>query len=92
MVKRSTTIRDQHRRRFLASKPPCGICGEPIDYSLPSSDPKSFVVDHIVSLARGGEDVPSNTQAACRDCNRAKGAKEFAPIIKRSGSLRRPGT
>lgn len=52
--------------------PPCGICGEPIDYELPYLDPWEFVVDHVIPLIRGGEDVLSNKQAAHRCCNRDK--------------------
>lgn len=91
-TRRPTTIRDRHRAAIARTKPPCGICGEPIDYALPWTDPRAFVVDHIVSLHRGGPDTLANKQAAHRDCNRAKGsATHAAGIIKRSGSLVRPG-
>lgn len=83
-------MRDNHRRAIAATKPPCGICGEPIDYELPHTDPRSYVVDHVISLHAGGTDDLSNKQAAHRACNRQKGAKPHADIIKRSGSLARP--
>lgn len=91
MVKRNTTTRDQHRRSLRAAAGPCHICGAPIDYTLPYHDPMSFVADHVVPLTRGGADALANKAPAHRDCNRTKGAREFADIIKRSGSLRRPG-
>lgn len=69
---RNTTIRDQHRRAIRRTKPPCGICEQEIDYSLPHTDPRSFVVDHIVPFAKGGPDTLENKQAAHRDCNRTK--------------------
>lgn len=75
---RNTTIRDRHRKAIAKDKPPCGICGQPIDYTLPHTDLQSFVVDHIVPLHRGGQDVlvnPDGTpqkQAAHRACNRDK--------------------
>lgn len=69
---RSTTTRDRHRAAIKRERPPCGICNEPIDYGLPHSDPKSFVVDHVLPLAAGGLDDLSNVQAAHRDCNRDK--------------------
>lgn len=47
----------------------------------------SFVVDHVVPLARGGKDEIANKRAAHRSCNGTKGDKLEAPIIKRSGSL-----
>ena len=68
----STTIRDQHRRAIARTKPPCGICGEPIDYTLKSPDPMSFEVDHVLARANGGADSLANKQASHRKCNRSK--------------------
>lgn len=72
---RNTTIRDQHRRHIARGKPPCGICLEPIDYALPYTDPLSFVVDHVIPVAKGGLDELDNKQAAHRICNRLKSDK-----------------
>ena len=69
---RNTTRRDRHRRTIARGKPPCGICTEPIDYTLPYLDPGEFVADHIVRLNKGGLDVIDNKQAAHRICNRLK--------------------
>lgn len=69
---RSTTTRDQHRRAIARTKPPCGICEQPIDYTIPSPDPMSFEVDHILALNNGGRDTLDNKQASHRACNRAK--------------------
>lgn len=77
---RSTTIRDQHRRMIRRIKPPCGICEQPIDYTLAYPDPRCFVVDHIIPLAKGGEDELTNKQAAHRDCNSHKAAKTAEEI------------
>lgn len=85
VVKRNTTIRDRHRAIIRRGEPPCWICGEAIDYTLPAHDQGSFVVDHKVSLARGGPDTLENKAAAHRRCNRAKGAKAHADQIRRSG-------
>ena len=87
-----------HSRRAIAAKRAmfriyghtCHICGHPIDYTLPWTDPAAYVVDHIVPIAAGGSDAINNKQAAHRDCNRQKGAKPHADTIKRSGSLERP--
>ncbi|WP_406083097.1 HNH endonuclease [Micromonospora zamorensis] len=87
---RSTTIRDRHRAIIARSQPPCGICGEEIDYTLPYLDPGEFVVDHIVPRNRGGADTLANKQAAHRLCNRLKSDKfDGGPIMRRSGSLTR---
>ena len=69
---RSTTTRDRHRSAIRRTKPPCGICEQPIDYDLKSPDPMSFEVDHVVALYNGGTDTLDNKQASHRKCNRAK--------------------
>ena len=60
MTARNTTTRDQHRRAIARTKPPCGICGDPIDYQAHHLDPLSFTIDHITPIAAGGEDAPDN--------------------------------
>lgn len=69
---RSTTTRDLHRNQIRRGRPPCALCSEPIDYSLPYLDPGEFVVDHIVPLSKGGADTLENKQPAHRSCNRVK--------------------
>lgn len=69
---RNTTTRDRHRRTIARTKPPCGICGEPIDYALHYLDPMAYTVDHIHPVAKGGSDELDNKQAAHRKCNRDK--------------------
>lgn len=83
-VTRNTTTRDRHRAQIRRTRPPCGICGEPIDYDLHWRNPMSFVVDHIVPLARGGADTLENKQAAHRACNRAKSSKLPDELLPRS--------
>jgi 5-methylcytosine-specific restriction endonuclease McrA len=69
---RSTTQRDRDRAAIRRDRPPCGICGGDIDYSLPYLDPMSYVVDHVVPVIKGGEDIITNKQAAHRLCNSRK--------------------
>ena len=88
MVKRNSQQQHKDRERIKRARPACHICGEPINYTLKWPDPKCFVVDHIVPLAKGGRDVLSNKAAAHADCNSKKRARDYAPIIRRSGSLR----
>jgi 5-methylcytosine-specific restriction endonuclease McrA len=75
--------RMERNRRILATSDVCHICGEP----------GADAIDHVVPLARGGTEDPSNLRPAHHDvppfCNRVKTDKDFAPIIRRSGSLRR---
>jgi 5-methylcytosine-specific restriction endonuclease McrA len=91
MPSRNTTIRDHHRNRIKRGHPPCGICGQPIDYALPYLHPGSYVVDHIIPTRITGlaGDVLANKQAAHRACNRAKSDKVGEPIAPRSYSTPR---
>lgn len=75
MTKRSTTLRDKHRATIARGQPPCAICGQPIDYTLPHDNPMAYTVDHIIPIAAGGPDTLNNLQPAHRDCNRQKGDK-----------------
>ena len=47
---RNTTIRDRHRRIIRRDRPPCGICGAEIDYSLHHTDPKNTFYCPITNL------------------------------------------
>ena len=87
MVDRPSAQRNRDRARIRKGKPACYICGEPIDYDLPYLDPGEFVVDHIVPLAKGGRDDLTNKAACHRACNAAKAARDYAPIVRRSGTL-----
>ena len=69
---RNAATRDRHRAVIKRVKPPCGICGGVIDYSLHYLDPMAYTVDHITPLAKGGSDELVNKQAAHRKCNRDK--------------------
>lgn len=71
--------------RVKARQDPCGICGKPIDYSLPHEDPMSFELDEIIPVSKywlGGYQTPqqcaldpNNVQASHKICNRRKGNK-----------------
>lgn len=43
----------------------CGICGEPVDLA-------KMDIDHIVQLAEGGSDDPSNLRVTHAPCNRGR--------------------
>ncbi|WP_396427161.1 HNH endonuclease [Leifsonia sp. 1010] len=55
-------MRDRIRKTGAA----CHLCGEAIDYTLPHTNPRSFVIDHLVPLSKGGEDALHNVKAAHR--------------------------
>lgn len=74
MTARNTTRRDRHRKLVARGRPPCHLCGADIDYDAASHlEPLSFTIDHIIPLAKGGDDTLENLAAAHRKCNRAKG-------------------
>jgi len=80
---RHTTTRDAHRRTIARNKPPCGICGHDIDYTLRYPDLDCYVVDHIIPIAKGGKDELANKQPAHSRCNRAKSDKlETADAVR----------
>lgn len=81
---RSTTVRDRDRKVIARGKPPCGICTEPIDYTIPSPDPMSFEVDHIIAIDNGGTDTIDNKQAAHRICNRTKWNRQADALTPRT--------
>lgn len=80
----SGSKRQQRNARILAACDICHICGRP----------GADAVDHVIPLARGGSEAAGNLRPAHHDvepyCNRVKGTKAYAPIIRHSGSLTRP--
>ena len=53
----------------------CQLCGRKINRRLKYPNPRSKSIDHIVPLSKGGNDSPSNVQAAHLRCNMIKKAK-----------------
>ncbi|MCZ6623565.1 MAG: HNH endonuclease signature motif containing protein [Deltaproteobacteria bacterium] len=55
---------------YLAAKV-CTYCSRRLSFFGGRSDSK--VKDHIVPLSRGGEDIPVNIVACCKECHLLKG-------------------
>ena len=70
--------RRKEQARYRAMGANCYICLQPIDYSLRSPDPWSFVIDETVPIARGGRVCHSNSGPAHRWCNGIKGTHTLA--------------
>lgn len=70
------TAYEKNKKRILAGRPPCAICGKPIEYDKKFPHPCSPTVDHIIPIALGGHpsDI-ANLQPAHFCCNRAKADK-----------------
>lgn len=87
MATRNTATRDRHRAAIAKGKPPCGICGAPIDYRIPyrrpdgTVHPDAYVVDHIHALANGGTDTLDNKQASHARCNSIKYNKQPDTVV-----------
>lgn len=54
-------------RMLKTQRAKCYYCGKDIS--------KSYHVDHVVPLSRGGANYPDNLVLACPHCNESKGAK-----------------
>lgn len=70
---------DANKRKIYATQKECGICGQPVDFSLKFPHPLSPCIDHIIPVDKGGH--PSdlqNLQLAHLTCNRAKSDKIIA--------------
>jgi 5-methylcytosine-specific restriction endonuclease McrA len=70
---------NKNRKTILATQDTCAICGMPVDKSLPSHDPMSACVDHIIPVAKGGHpSALENLQLAHWTCNRQKSDKLYS--------------
>lgn len=58
----------------------CYICSEQIDVLLEWPHPKSYSIDHIVPLSKGGDNTLDNVASTHLRCNLSK----FTKIIERS--------
>lgn len=74
---------ERNRKRIFATQNTCGICGNPVDFSLKAPHPMSAVCDHIIPVnpiggGMGGHpsDI-SNLQLAHWTCNNQKSNKIF---------------
>ena len=66
-------------RIFAAQKGRCAACSACIK--------RSWQIDHIVPLARGGHNWPANLQLLCGPCNRRKSAKDPIDFMRSLGRL-----
>lgn len=65
----------QLRRSMIASATHCALCGYLLDRDAPARSRWRPSIDHIVSLAEGGEPYdPANLRVVCGGCNSSRGA------------------
>ena len=82
----------QLRARVLAEGGPCGLCGRPVDTSLPAGHPASPEVDHDIPVSRGGALYDrANAVIIHRVCNNWKSDRTLAEArAELEGRARRP--
>ena len=79
--KRYYKLRMSLRKKVFATQDTCGICGKPVDKTLPPNHPLAPELDEIVPIARGGSALDlDNLQLTHRICNEKKGAKMAGDI------------
>ncbi len=67
---------DKNKKKIYATQQICGICGQPVDFSLKWPDPMSPTIDHIIPVSAGGHPSDlANLQLAHFTCNRQKSNK-----------------
>jgi len=63
---------------FLERKGLCGLCQSKISVG------KSWDIDHILPLALGGTNEPTNLQILCKPCHKAKTTQSDIPAIAKA--------
>ena len=78
---RNPRVANGNRRRkarawVLANFDTCGICGLPVDKTLPAGHPLAPEVDEIIPVSRGGSPYDHDNLRLChRICNEKRGNK-----------------
>lgn len=71
---KGTATTDQIRQRWLYYGNRCWMCGAPAEHT-----------DHVIALARGGSDWPSNQRPACARCNLVKRDRDYRKFLAVTG-------
>jgi 5-methylcytosine-specific restriction endonuclease McrA len=67
------------KRLFDLQKGRCPVCRSDLS--------GGYHVDHVLPLARGGSNDPTNIQLLCKTCNLSKGAKDPIAFMRQKGFL-----
>lgn len=77
------SARDKLRSRVKAEQRPCHLCGHPIDYGAHYLSPRSFALDEVVPVSKGGSPFRyDNVEAAHRCCNEWRGSRDVTQGVK----------
>ena len=79
---------ERNKKRIYSTQRVCGICGQPVDFSLRYPHPLSPCIDHIVPINKGGHpsDI-ANLQLAHWTCNRQKADKIIRPKVDKNAVI-----
>lgn len=74
--------RDKLWKRVRAERRPCHLCGYPIDYDAGYLDKRSFQLDELDPVSKGGDHTDyANVDAAHRCCNQWRGNRRLTPRL-----------
>ena len=45
---------ERNKKKIYATQTVCGICGQPVDFTIKYPHPLSACIDHIIPIVRGG--------------------------------------
>ncbi len=60
----------------------CYLCQQPIDFTVPRTEPKGFHVEHVIAISKGGPDTLENVRPSHAYCNWSKGDKALEDLSK----------
>lgn len=86
------SARRKLRERIKAMGMPCAICGQPIDYTLPSGHPMSFEVDEEIPVSRYMEGGYASPQQCALDFGNCRAAHRLRICNQRRGNAKAKGT
>jgi hypothetical protein len=90
-IRQSAADRTMRRRRSIEAVPldVRGMLLETFDGKCAYCDAPAKVLDHVISVWRGGQTVPGNILPSCRPCNASKGTKDLISWIEQTGRVLR---
>ncbi|RDI13461.1 HNH endonuclease [Rhodococcus sp. AG1013] len=82
-TRRHKSLRADFKLRCESQGANCHLCGQPIDYTLPSSHLDAFQLDHLHPVKTHPQlvDDPANFRASHASCNASRGADAVTSVL-----------